>query len=146
MLNRTSSAAYQAAAMSGATQMQLLQLVYGRVAQDLLQAAEAVRCGKIAERCQASEHALLLLGHVESWVDQMDDPSLAEGLRQFYRMLRARVLQLQASPSPEAFVELSHYVLDALGAWRTKENELLRRGSASPEYVTAPRERFSFRA
>ena len=131
-----SRSAYQTAAVNGATQAGLLQLVYTRLAQDFLRAAEAVRQNKIGERCTASNHALLLLGHLESWIPDLGDPKLAESLAAFYAMLRASVLQLQATLDAAKFEECAQLVLQMRAAWQAKEDNLL---TAAGSVAAAPR-------
>lgn len=136
MLTRQNWSAYQSAAASGATtQIGLLQLVYGRLAQDLLEAANATRQNSIAVRCAASNHALLLLGHLQSWLDADADPALAASLGAFYAMLRRSILQEQAAPRFAKFEELAQVVLDTQAAWRDKEERLL---SSSVSRTTDP--------
>lgn len=122
MRTQQSTSAYQSASASGATQAGLLQLVYGSLAQDLLRAARAVRDGDIEARCAASNHALLLLGHLESWLDNLDEPHLAESLQAFYSMLRTAILHLQAVPDAALFESYAQAVLDTRAAWQVKES------------------------
>ena len=117
--------AYRQAAASGATQIGLLMIVYDALAQDLRMAGSAVRKNDIAGRCQFSNHALLLLGHLESWVEHLGDPALTSTLNQFYGFLRARVLELQASSEDSEFDALADIVLGTRAAWQRKEQLLL---------------------
>ncbi len=113
--------AYQSASAEGATQIGLLKLVYDRLARDFTTAAEAVRSRDVATRCTASNHALLLLGHLESWGEYTDDAQLAASLAEFYAMLRSRTLQIQHQGSPAEFEQLATLVLDTRAAWDRKE-------------------------
>ena len=124
MLTRQTTSAYQNATASGATQAGLLQLVYSHLAQDLLRAAEAVGVNNIEARCASSNHALLLLGHLESWLDCLEEPTLAESLRGFYRMLSNSILQLQAAPDALLFEKAAQLVLDTRAVWQLKEQRL----------------------
>ena len=67
-----SGAGYRQAAANGATQIGILLIAYDALAADLLLAAEAASTGDIGTRCSRSNHALLLLGHLESWVGFLD--------------------------------------------------------------------------
>lgn len=146
MLYQQSRSAYQTAAASGATQAGLLQLVYTRLAQDLLQAADAIRKDDIEGRCAASKHALLLLGHLESWVSDVKDHALAESLRAFYAMLRTAVLAQQAALDHARLEQCAQLVLDTRAAWQAKEEDALSSSHGTiPGAYTEP-ERISFQA
>lgn len=130
--------AYQSASAAGATQIGLLKLVYDRLVQDFRSAAEAVRGHNIGARCNASNHALLLLGHLESWDLYSDVPQLAISLAQFYAMLRTRTIQLQHSGAPADFEQLASLVMNTRVAWDRKEAELNERLILNPESDTTP--------
>ena len=120
MRNNT-SLAYQSAAADGATHIGLLVIVYNAIAGYLLRSAEAVRANDIELRCSSSGHVLLLLGHLESWLDCIDDAAIVASLRAFYAMLRARILQLQAAPQAHQFEELASLVSETRATWEAKE-------------------------
>ncbi len=120
-MNHRDVLAYQMAAADGATHAGMVVLVYDGLARDLIQAAQAARQNNIERRCIASEHAMLLVGHLEQWVELVDDSRLAAGLRDFYAMLRTRILQVQASAKPADFEDLAQLVCDTRAAWQAKE-------------------------
>ena len=121
MLHRESTLAYQTAAASGAiTQADLLQLVYRHLAQDLLRAGNATRRNEVEARCNASKHALLLLGHLEGWINLIEEAEVEESLQAFYKMIRSSLLHLQSFPDVNGFEQLAQYVLDISAAWQTK--------------------------
>ena len=120
-MNTRSETLYRSAAAEGATYIGLLLVVYDSLAEDLRRAAKAVSRNDIAGRCNASNHALLLLGHLESWTSSIDDPALRDSLSQFYAYLRSRTLAIQAQPQPEPFEELARLVGETRAAWQQKE-------------------------
>ncbi|MGI4830061.1 MAG: flagellar protein FliS [Janthinobacterium lividum] len=109
------------AAADGATHVGMLVLVYDAIARDLIKAGQAVRSPDIERRCAVSGHALLLLGHLESWVDFLDDPRLCTSLQSFYAMLRTRILQLQSAPNAAEFEKLAQLVCDTRAVWQARE-------------------------
>ena len=123
-------AAYRTASASGATHIGLLLLVYDALASDLSKAAEALTRGDIAWRCNLSNHALLLLGHLEQWCDVLDDGSLANSLRQFYGHLRQQLLTYQATGTPDDFRALAGLVLETRAVWQLKEQRSSDEGRA----------------
>ena len=116
-----SEAAYRTASASGATHIGLLLLVYDALASDLQKAAEALSRGEIGARCTYSNHALLLLGHLEQWCALLDDDVLANSLKAFYGHLRVQLLQHQASGAPENFFALARLVSETRAVWQLKE-------------------------
>ena len=125
-MNNDSNLAYRSAAADGATYTDLLLLVYDAIAKDLLQAGQAAERMHAEARCRHSNHALLLVGHVESWVSFLDDPQLASSLVMFYDLLRTRILQLQRSSSGKEFEDLARFVCDTRAAWQQKQQNALK--------------------
>lgn len=126
MLYQQTRQAYQSIIGEGATQASLIQLVYHHLAQDLFNAAKAVREHDIEARCLASNHALLLLGHLESWVGLLGgDPVLEESLTSFYSMLRVSILQAQGQHDGELLDRAAHWVLDTRSAWQVQEGKAM---------------------
>jgi flagellar biosynthetic protein FliS len=146
MLYQQSRSAYQLAAASGATQAGILQLVYTHLAQDLLTAAEAIKQGDIPKRCVASKHAFRLLGHLESWSEEVQDDRLAQSLRTFYAMVRTVLITQQAQLDPSKLEECAQLVLATRAAWRTKEESVPTGGVNTESGSYARPERLSLQA
>ena len=117
--------AYRQAAASGATQVGLLIVVYDAFTEDLRRVGDCVRIQDVAGRCRFSTHALLLLGHLESWIDNVGDARLASALSQFYGFLRARIAELQRKAEGQEVDALADIVLGTRAAWQHKEQMLL---------------------
>ena len=120
----TSETLYRQMAGEGATYIGLLLVVYDTLAEDLRRAGQAVERREIAARCDATNHALLLLGHLESWTASLDDGVLAASLLQFYGYLRTQALRLQVTTDPADFYELARLVGETRACWQKRENEL----------------------
>ncbi len=129
-MNENSNFAYRSASAEGATYTDLLLLVYDAIARDLLQAGQAAERMHVEARCRHVNHALLLLGHVESWISFLDDPMLGSSLVMFYDMLRTRLLQLQRLSSSKEFEDLASLVCDTRAAWQRKQQSLLEQPAA----------------
>jgi flagellin-specific chaperone FliS len=116
--------AYRTSAAEGATHIGLLLSVYDALAEDMRFAGEAAANGDIAARCRHSQHALLLLGHLESWVPLLDDDAvLQESLTRFYMYLRSEMLRLQAAERGEGFDELAMRVCETRAVWQKKQSQ-----------------------
>lgn len=117
-----SELSYRQAAAAGATHIGLLLVVYDALADDLRRAAAAVGRGDISARCDESNHAILLLGHLESWTGLLDDAELELSLHEFYAHLRSQILKAQVQPQSEVFQALANLVIETRAVWQKKES------------------------
>ena len=134
-----SNLAYRQASLEGATQIELIILVYEALAADLLRAGQAVSQSRIQERCEASNHALSLLGHLESWTGDLDDAVLAKSLGTLYSYLRKQIVVLQVGGKQDQFEALSSVVLEVRSTWQEKArqaHQAFKNASTAPE-ITA---------
>jgi flagellin-specific chaperone FliS len=131
--------AYRSSATEGATHIDILLACYDAVAEDIRLAGKFSVKGDLVSRCRHSEHALLLIGHLESWVSLLDDPDLAAGLTNFYKYLRAEILQLQTSSEFEKFMALALVVCETRAVWQNKQSVERSQagGDVDPPYSTA---------
>lgn len=122
--------AYRNSATEGATHLDILLACYDALAEDIRLAGEAAIKNDFATRCRHSRRALLLIGHLESWIALLDDPDLAGSLASFYEYLRAEVLRLQVGSGLDEFMKLALAVCETRAAWQKKQSpELSRLGS-----------------
>lgn len=128
--------AYRSASLEHASHLDLLLASYDALAQDLRLAGLAAEQGHIAERCRLSGHALLLLGHLESWTQLLQEPALESSLADFYTFLRSELMRSQASPSAEHFSSLALLVCEVRAAWQGKGSKAAAMKDAIP--TTAP--------
>ena len=138
----SSETLYRHAATEGATYIGLLIVVYDSLAEDLRRAALAVTRNDIAGRCAASNHALLLLGHLESWTNSVEDLTLKTSLSEFYAYVRSQTVAIQAQPEPERFHELARLISETRAAWQQKE--ALHHQAAPVSLPSAPQPRADF--
>ncbi|MGB6743894.1 MAG: flagellar export chaperone FliS [Terracidiphilus sp.] len=92
--------AYRKTAVEGASGFGLLIALYDTLAGDLRRAAAAQRKGNLEERARELKHALLVLGHLENWIDA-GSGDLARKLTAFYSRLRRKIIEAQAKHSAE---------------------------------------------
>lgn len=111
---------YRSASADGTTLLDLLLSLYDALAEDLRLIAEAAGAGDIAVRCAHSQHALLLIGHLESWIPDLCEPSVQEGLARFYSYLRLELIRLQATPEKQSFIRLTAQVGQIRAAWHER--------------------------
>jgi flagellin-specific chaperone FliS len=141
-----SSRLYRTLAAEGSTHVDLLIGVYDALAEELRRAAAAVAGRDIAGRCKASERALLLVGHLESWIEFLQEKSLQETLTQFYAHLRSEILRLQTATSSQPFNDLALQVSETRAAWQKKFAAPPERLAAPPSMAAAEDTRMSWTA
>jgi flagellin-specific chaperone FliS len=62
---------YRMSAIQGASSIGLIIVLFDTLADDLRQAAAALRKNDIEERCRQLNHGSLVLGQLENWVDRV---------------------------------------------------------------------------
>jgi flagellin-specific chaperone FliS len=113
-------------ATEGATHIGLLLAVYDALAEDLILAGEAAARNDLGSRCRYSEHAFLLLGHLESWVPLLEEPALEQSILCFYQYVRGELLRLQASRSKDDFAKLAMTICETRATWQKKQASAFR--------------------
>jgi flagellar protein FliS len=112
---------YRRTAVEGTSGFGLLIALYDTLAGNLSRAAEAQRKNDIEKRCKEINHALLVIAHLEDWVDREGGGELAEKLVCFYSRLRAKMIEAQAKQSPEILEQQMKIVLSIRGTWQDLE-------------------------
>lgn len=128
-MERAEHAYRKTAAGSG---LGLLIALYDTLANDLRRAAEAERAQDLVKRCREVNHALLIVGHLEQWVDRGAGGQLASQLKAFYAKFRKSMIEAQVKRSPEMLEAQMHEVLKLREAWQALD---LRRAPAGPEIL-----------
>lgn len=125
--------AYRSSATEGATHIDILLACYDAVAEGIRLAGKFAVNGNVVSRCRHSERALLLIGHLESWVPMLDDPELAGSLTSFYQYLRAEILRMQSSTESDEFMNLGLLVCQTRATWQTKQSSGLSQAGTGGE-------------
>lgn len=124
--------AYRNSATEGATHIDILLACYDAVAEEVRLAGKFAAKGDVAARCRHSQRALLIIGHLESWISLLDDADLSASLTHFYQYLRTEILRLQLSSELDKFLDLAFVVCETRAIWQRKQSE----GSFQP--ITGP--------
>ncbi len=121
--------AYRKTAAEGASGFGMLIALYDTLAGDLRRAADAERNNNIEKRCLEVNHALLVIAHLQDWVDGESGGELAQKLIGFYSSLRQKLIEAQARRSAEMLEQQMALVLDIRETWQ----EMELRGGVSSE-------------
>ena len=109
---------YRKTATEGASGFGLLIALFDTLAGNLQRAAQAQRAGNLEKRFSEANHALLVIGHLENWVNHGEDGELARQLLAFYASLRRKLLVAQVEHSAEILEEQVCAVLKIRENWQ----------------------------
>ncbi len=142
MYTQARAAVYQAASTETDTHIGLILVAYEALAKQLYQIGHATECQDIPGRCEASNRALSLLGHLESWTVYLDDDALKTSLHEFYASVRLQILGLQTAGSRAGSNKAAEEVLRVRSTWQVKHEQLLRQhgeAAAGRQNLAEPR-------
>lgn len=109
---------YQTSAIQGASSIGLMIVLFDTLMRDLRRAAAALRKKDIETRCRDLNHASLVLGQLESWLDPSKGGEAAQTLTRFYAYLRAKMLEASIADSPEMLETQIEMILHVRNAWQ----------------------------
>ena len=121
------SNAYRQNAARGASPVGQVALLYEQIVADLRRASQAIEAQDIEDRTNAINHAILIVGHLQSKLNFEAGGEVARHLEQFYELARQRLIEAQCQASPEILQEQIGFFLDLRDAWKEAE-----RASAVP--------------
>jgi flagellar protein FliS len=116
-LNET-GLSYRRSAIGGASTIGLIIVLFDTLAGDLRRAAGAIRRNDIEARCKELNHAALVLGQLESWIDLKNGGESARTLSRFYSYLRAKMMEASATKSATLLEAQIEMILHVRSAWQ----------------------------
>lgn len=119
---KSSLQAYRMSAIEGATHIDVLLACYDALAEDIRLAGEAAEVGDFTARCRYSKHALLVLGHLQSWAPLVENQNLERSLTGFYEYVRKKLLCLQSCAEAYQFLALAMSVCETRAVWQKKKS------------------------
>lgn len=108
---------YRESSARGASPVDLVVRLYEQIVEDLRQAAIAIEQNDIERRTKRINHAILVIGHLQSPLDFVNGGKVAKDLDHFYNVLRQNLVQLQFYPSKRGAAQLITDVLAVREAW-----------------------------
>jgi flagellar protein FliS len=118
MIMTTTEMSYQRSAIQGASPIGLMIALFDRLAADLRRAAAALRKNDIETRCKELNHALLVVGQLENWVDVKNGGESAQTLCRFYAYLRAKMIEAAARKSARLLEMQIDTILLVRSSWQ----------------------------
>lgn len=117
---------YRDCAVHGASPIGLLLALYDRLVLDLRNAAHAIQQKDIESRCKELNHALLIVGQLESWINRESGGESAENLVHFYSYIRAKMLEASVKMVPRILEDLAGAILHVRSAWQQLDGPVAR--------------------
>jgi len=108
---------YRESSARGASPVDLVVRLYEQIIEDLRQAAIAIEQNAIERRTKGIQHAILVVGHLQSPLDFANGGKVAKDLDNFYNVLRQNLVQVQFHPSKRGVAQLITDLLAVREAW-----------------------------
>ena len=101
----------------GASPVRLVVMLYDQMIQDLTKAAEAMDQNDVERRTKLINHAILVVGHLQSPLDFENGGKVAQDLDSFYNTLRQSLVWVQFQSSKPGLTQLITDLLAVREAW-----------------------------
>src|ERR1039458_6912420 len=122
----------------GSSRVRLVVLLYDQIIQDLAKAAQAIEQDQIELRTKYLNHAILVIGHLQSPLDFERGGKVARDLDHFYNVLRQSLVQVQFYPSKEAIGERIAELQSVREAWTEVDRAETSLGATAVTSAAAP--------
>jgi flagellar protein FliS len=134
----TTELSYRKSAIEGASPIGLMIALLDALVCDFRRAANAIRKNDIETRCKELDHALLVLGRLETWVDMKNGGEPAQNLSRFYAYLRAKMIEASIKKSAAVLDAQIETIVHVRSAWQQLDM-LVPEKPAEHVLVTVPR-------
>ena len=132
----TTELSYRKSAIEGASTIGLMIALFDTLAGDLRRATAALRKNDIEARCRELNHAALVIGQLESWIDLKNGGESAQTLARFYAYLRAKMMEAAGTKSAKLLETQIDMILHVRSAWQQLDAPPLQ-ASESPDLSPA---------
>ncbi len=109
---------YRKSAIEGASMIGLMIALFDTLVGDLRRAAYALRKGDIETRCRELNHATLVLGQLNEWIDPENGGESARTLSRFYAYLRAKMMEAAVTQSAKLLETQIDMISHVRSAWQ----------------------------
>jgi flagellar protein FliS len=131
---------YRESAVAGASPVRLVILLYEQLIEDLRRALTACRVGDIEERTRQINHAILIIGCLQSSLDAERGEAVVANLERFYNQVRSGLIDAQCRQSTDAIERQIAHIMLVHEAWCDVERDQAAsvRPSAAGDPVEQP--------
>jgi len=134
-----SAFAYHQTSAFGASPVGQVIALYDTILRDLHRAIAAIGAGQIEKRVNATNHALVVIGELQSVLDFERGGEAARNLSNFYNITRAMIVNVSVTSSREKLQELIAMFTRLRAAWSHVERTLRSSFESPQEYRNAPK-------
>jgi flagellar secretion chaperone FliS len=120
-MSQSNELSYRESAIEGASPIGLVIALYDTLWGDLRRAAAAIRENDIEKRCRELNHAALVLGQLENWIDLKNGGELAKNLTQLYAYLRAKMMEASIAKSATMLEAQMELILHVRTSWQQRD-------------------------
>jgi len=121
MNSRDSAFAYHQSAAFGASAVGQVVALYDTILRDCHRGMAAIEAGKIEDRVNATNHALIVIGELQGVLDFERGGDVARILDSFYNVTRAMIMQASITCSREKLQEVIGMFTRLRAAWSQVE-------------------------
>jgi flagellar protein FliS len=118
MTMSTTELSYRKSAIEGASTIGLMIALFDTLVGDFRRAADALRRNDIENRCRELNHAALVLGQLESWLDIENGGDSAQTLARFYTYLRGKMMESALTKSARLLETQIDMILHVRSSWQ----------------------------
>ena len=118
----TTEMTYRRSFINGASPIGLILALFDTLVGDYQRAASAIRANDLEARCREINHALLVLAHLESWIDLNAGGESAQNLAGFYAYLRAKSMEASSRNSIAILQDLIEMILHVRTSWQALDS------------------------
>jgi flagellar secretion chaperone FliS len=117
MMSSDPTLSYQQASARGATPIGQVIALYDTILRDFVRALAALQSGDVEARVFELNHALLVIGHLQSVLDHERGGEAAKYFDRFYSVTRGMIVEANIRATPEAVEELINLYGGLREAW-----------------------------
>jgi len=108
---------YREAAAQGASPVRLVICLYEQAIEDLHRALVALHHKDIGERTRSVNHAITVIGYLQSTLNMEHGGAVAKNLEHFYNVIRARLIDAQCMQSAAIVEQQISLLMQVHEAW-----------------------------
>jgi flagellar protein FliS len=114
----TTELTYRQSSIAGASSIGLMIVLFDTLVGDFRRASSALKKNDIETRCKELNHAVLVLGQLESWLDMKEGGEPAITLSRFYAYLRAKMMEASVTKSAALLDAQIEMILHVRSTWQ----------------------------
>ena len=131
MMSSDPTLSYRQASARGASPVGQVVSLYDTILRDLVRALAALQAADVETRIFETNHALLVIAHLQNVLDYDRGGEPAKTLARFYDVARGEIIQANIQATPKAFEDLVSMFGGIREAWYQAEQQ----SPAMPEQI-----------